>query len=90
VLVRAGSQAEAEAQLVRAFAAQEAPYLNEAGYLVRWHFECFTGCYDLGVHTGDDFLRAEGVEVFSSLHRRRLRPELEWHPAGPLPGTGEA
>jgi hypothetical protein len=83
LLVRAFTLEEAEAKLVPSFARYEEPYLNNAGYLVRWHFEAFVDSYQLDVSAGADFLSAEGVEVFSSLHQRRLQPAMEWHPETP-------
>ncbi|TGE20993.1 DUF4288 domain-containing protein [Hymenobacter metallicola] len=83
LLVRAFTLAEAEAKLVRSFARYEEPYLNSAGYLVRWHFEAFVDSYQLDVSAADTFLSEEGVEVFSSLHQRRLQPAMEWHPDTP-------
>lgn len=83
LLVRAFTLEEAETKLVSSFARYEEPYLNSAGYLVRWHFEAFVDSYQLDVSAGDAFLSEEGVEVFSSLHQRRLQPAMEWHPDSP-------
>ena len=83
LLVRALTREEAEAKLLPSFARYEEPYLNSAGYLVRWHFEGFVDSYQLDVNTADALLNEEGVEVFSSLHQRRLRAAMEWHPDTP-------
>ena len=80
LLVRAFTLEEAKAKLVLSFARYEEPYLNSAGFLVRWHFEAFLDSYQLDVSADNAFLSEEGVEVFSSLHQRRLRPAMEWHP----------
>jgi hypothetical protein len=52
----------------------ERPYLNPDGEIVRWHFERVVDVYD----TFEESLSGESVEVFSSLRRRRMRPEFVW------------
>lgn len=80
LVVRALTEEEAQQKLLPNFEAYAEPYLNAAGLLVRWHFEAFTDSYCLDIQTVDAFLSEQGVEVFSTLHNRRLRSGMEWQP----------
>lgn len=82
LVIKALTEAEAKQKLLPSFEAYAEPYLNGAGLLVRWQFEAFTDSYCLDVQSADAFLSEQGVEVFSTLYKRRLRPEMEWHPRG--------
>ncbi|GAB3636104.1 hypothetical protein GCM10027422_16940 [Hymenobacter arcticus] len=81
LVVKAFTEEEAQQKLLPGFESYAEPYLNGAGLLVRWQFEAFTNSYCLDFQSADAFLSAQGAEVFSTLHNRRLRPDGEWHPA---------
>jgi hypothetical protein len=55
------------------------PYLNSAGYFVRWKIESLDDCYAIYVDNIKDFNNPAGVEVYSTLKRRKLTPEREWN-----------
>ncbi|GAB2953406.1 hypothetical protein GCM10027048_18210 [Hymenobacter coalescens] len=82
LLVQAASEVEAKQKLMTGFEGYAKPYLNNSGQLVRWQFESFLDTYSLDVHSASEFTNEQGVEVFSRLKRRRLRPDGEWHPGG--------
>ncbi|HEX8348572.1 MAG TPA: DUF4288 domain-containing protein [Hymenobacter sp.] len=78
LLVKAFTEEEAQQKLLKGFESYAKPYLNTSGFLVRWKFEAFTDSYRLDVCSPEDFLNEQGVEVFSILGNRKLRPEQEW------------
>lgn len=88
LIIMAGSEGQAKAKLATSFAAYAKPYLNPAGLLVRWQFEAFLDVYRAETDSLSGFASDQGVEVFSRLRRRRLRPEAEWHPDYQTPTTG--
>jgi hypothetical protein len=76
VLVRAFSAEDAERRLAPEWKSYAEPYLNPNGEMVRWHLEEIVDVYDLST----DEIDPRGTEVYSRLSRRRMRPDLEWHP----------
>jgi hypothetical protein len=78
VLIRALDAEDAQKKLLKAFESYEAPYLNASGRLVRWKFETFLDAYCVSAYSAEDFLREEGVEVFSELRNRKIKPEHVW------------
>ncbi|WP_324671091.1 DUF4288 domain-containing protein [Hymenobacter sp. GOD-10R] len=78
ILVKAFTEAEAQQKLLNGFESYAKPYLNSSGLLVRWKFEAFTDGYQLDASSPEDFLHEQGVEVFSTLGNRRIRPGQEW------------
>ena len=79
LLVKAVDEEEAHRKLLPGFDSYAEPYLNSAGLLVRWQFEEFLDAFATDVSSLETFLRDEGVEVFSELRNRKLKPEMEWH-----------
>ena len=80
-MVKAFDEAEAQRRLLPTFDDYARPYLNSAGYLVRWQFEQFLDAYEVGA-ASLAVLPAEGyLEVFSKTGRRKLTPDRQWHPA---------
>lgn len=77
VLVKANSNQDAVRRLRREWRQYARPYMNSAGGLVRWQLEKVTDVYDLG----EDELDPNGVEVYSQLRDRRMKPEFQWRPA---------
>lgn len=80
LIILADSEAEAKRKLTASFAAYAKPYLNSAGRLVRWQFEAFLDVYRAEAYSLSDFASDQGVEAFSRLRRRRLRPDQQWQP----------
>lgn len=76
VMVRAISFQDAEKRLLPEFQEYGSPYLNPYGCLARWHFEKVLDVYEVG----DEKIDPKGVEVFSVLNRRRMKPEYVWEP----------
>ena len=76
VMVRAISFEDAEKRLLPEFREYGSPYLNPYGYMARWHFEKVLDVYEVG----DEQIDPKGVEVFSVLNRRRMKPEYIWKP----------
>ncbi|TGE07976.1 DUF4288 domain-containing protein [Hymenobacter fodinae] len=78
VLIKAYSSEDAYNRVQAASSQYAEPYLNEAGYLVRWKVESLDDCYVTGITTLSDFTNPAGVEVFSVIQRRRITPERVW------------
>jgi hypothetical protein len=76
VLVEARSAKEAEAGVVRQFRRthEEAPYLNGAGYFVRWKLTGIEDTYELL----DKEIDPGGTEVYSRMGARRMRAADRW------------
>ncbi|HEY1661265.1 MAG TPA: DUF4288 domain-containing protein [Verrucomicrobiae bacterium] len=74
VMVKATCFEDAENRLQSEFKKYEAPYLNSHGHMVRWKFERVLHVYEVG----DEIIDPRGVEVFSVLARRRIKPEYAW------------
>jgi hypothetical protein len=74
VMVKAISFEDAEKKLQPGFKQYGTPYLNPYGYMVRWTFERVLDVYEMG----DEKIDPQGVEVFSSLAERRMKPEYAW------------
>lgn len=80
LLIRAPTEEEAKQKLLRSFEVYAEPYLNSAGLLVRWQFEAFTDSYCLDINSSEELLSEQGVEIFSTLGKRRLRLGMGWKP----------
>ena len=78
MLVKALDEEDARHKLLPGFKSYAEPYLNSAGLLVRWQFEKFLDVYSTDVPSLQAFLHDEGVEVFSELGNRKLKPGFEW------------
>jgi len=76
VLVKARSFEDAERRLASEWQSYAEPYLNPYGERVRWQLEEVVDVYDLLT----DEIDPRGTEVYSSLSRRKMRPDREWHP----------
>lgn len=81
LLIKATSGKEAEKKLKKGFKVYEKPYLNPYGELVRWKFEEFVDRYETSYSTLEDMIidGEEGIEIFSTLKRRRLNKERIWN-----------
>lgn len=76
VIVKAYDCNDAKKRLMKDFREYDSPHLNKYGYMVRWHFEKVVDVYEIIENTIDP----NGTEVYSEFIRRRVKPELEWHP----------
>jgi hypothetical protein len=76
MIVKAYSAGDAMSRLGKVFEKYAEPYLNSQGEMVRWQLEKFVDTYLITEGTLDH----RGTEVFSTMWRRRMRPEYEWHP----------
>ena len=76
VMLKATSFEEAKNKLLPEFKRYGAPYLNADGFMVRWAFECVLDDYEIG----DEKIDPRGVEVFSVLAERRMKPKYVWQP----------
>jgi hypothetical protein len=76
VLVRASSFEDAKKLLRRKWREYATPYLNSDGKMVSWSLDKIIDIYDIGEDKIDD----AGVEVYSKLGRRRMRPSYVWRP----------
>lgn len=72
LLVRAMTCEDAERKLEREWREYSVPYLNPDGFLVSWTLEKVIDVY----HLFDEHLDPDGVEVYSQLSQRRLRPQF--------------
>jgi hypothetical protein len=73
VMVKALSVRHAKARLRPEFRRYGTPYLNPHGYMVRWRFERVLDTCEIF-----DEIDPRGVEVFSILGKRRVRPRFAW------------
>ncbi|MES2732577.1 MAG: DUF4288 domain-containing protein [Bacteroidota bacterium] len=78
MLICALDQEDAQQKLLKSLESYAKPYLNSSGRLVRWKFEKFLDAYSTDIYSADDFMNDKGVEVYSELGNRKLKPELEW------------
>lgn len=78
MLIRAFDEADAREKLLKSFESYAEPYLGASGRLVRWKFERFLDAYCTSVYSAEDFSGEAGVEVFSELRNRKLKPEQVW------------
>jgi len=76
VLVRASSFEDAKKRLRQQWQEYATPYLNSEGQMVSWSLDKVIDVYD----TGETELDPGGVEVYSKLGKRRMRPEYVWRP----------
>jgi hypothetical protein len=76
VLVRARSFQDAERRLQQEWREYASPYLNEDGGLVRWQCEKIVDVYSIS----EMDLEAKGIEVYSKLGTRRMKPRDSWNP----------
>jgi hypothetical protein len=76
VMVKAISFEAAKRRVQPGFEEYGTPYLNPHGSMVRWRFERFLDGYEIG----DEEIDPKGVEVFSVLKQRRMKPESAWKP----------
>lgn len=74
VIIKAKSSDDAYNKLEKKKDDYAEPYLNSDGGLVRWKIESFDDCYETYIQTSDDFNKPEGVEVYSKLRGRRIKP----------------
>jgi hypothetical protein len=74
VIVQAASFEEAKRKLQPEFRQYATPYLNPRGLMVRWSFERVLDGYEIA----DEEIDPRGVEVFSALAQRRMKPEFAW------------
>lgn len=74
VMVKAISFEDAESKLQPKFKKYGMPYLNPHGFMARWKFERVLDVYEVG----DEEINPRGVEVFSVLTQRRMKPEHAW------------
>ncbi len=74
MMVKAFSFEDAEKRLQPEFKKYGTPYLNPRGFMARWKFERVLNAYEIY----DEKIDPQGVEVFSVLAQRRLKPEFAW------------
>jgi Domain of unknown function (DUF4288) len=74
MMVKAKSSEDAENKLRPEFKRYGTPYLNPYGFMARWAFERVLDVYEIG----DEKIDARGVEIFSVLARRRMKPKYVW------------
>ncbi len=77
VLVKARDIEEAKRRLQRVWSRYAEPYMNSAGYLVRWQLIAIRDVQELS----DGTIDPRGTEVYSQIRRVRMRPEYRWHPS---------
>jgi hypothetical protein len=78
VLIKAESVEKAYEKIEQIKDDYSKPYLNSDGYLVRWRIESLDDCYETGISSLKEFDNPEGVEVFSTLKRRKLTKDRIW------------
>lgn len=82
VLVRARSPDDAVKRLGPMWNRYAEPYVNPAGYLVRWRLVKINDVFELF----DDHISPQGTEVYARLRTVRVKPEYQWR-SSVAPGT---
>ncbi len=75
--VTARSFEGAERKAMREFRQYGMVTLTTTGYFYRWTFEAILDIYETFI----DEIDPNGMEVYSELKKRRIKPDYEWHPA---------
>ena len=76
LLVKAGSFKDAERKALREFRQYEIVSLTTTGHFYRWAFETILDIYQTYI----DKIDPSGMEVYSEMKKRRMKPQYEWHP----------
>lgn len=76
VLIKAYNENDAIKRFKKELKLYYEPYLNPLGEMVRWKFDEILDVY----YTYEDKIDEEGIEVYSFMKKRRMKPEYEWHP----------
>lgn len=77
LLVQARSFKDAERKAMREFRQYGTVLLTSTGHFWRWTFETILDIYETFI----DEIDPNGMEVYSEMKKRRIKPEYEWHPA---------
>lgn len=64
---------------MREFRQYEMLSLTTTGEFFRWTFEAILDIYETFI----DAVDPDGMEVYSEMKTRRMKPEYEWHPSDP-------
>lgn len=78
VLVKANSFDSAYKKVEKQKKKYAEPYLNLHGELVRWKIESLDDCFATDINSPEDLNNPEGVEIFSTLKKRRLTAKHAW------------
>lgn len=76
LLVQARSFDDAERKAMREFRQDEMLSLTTTGHFFRWAFETILDVYQTYI----DKIDPSGMEVYSEMKKRRMKPQYEWHP----------
>ncbi len=76
LLVQARSFQDAERKAMREFRHYGMVLLTATGHFYRWTFEAILDIYKTFI----DEIDPNGMEVYSEMKKRRIKPEYEWHP----------
>ncbi len=77
LLVQARSFEAAERKAMREFRQYGLVTLTTTGHFYRWTFEAILDIYETFI----DEIDPNGMEVYSEMKKRRIKPEYEWHPS---------
>jgi hypothetical protein len=77
LLVQARSFKDAERKAMREFRRYGMLTLITTGHFFRWTFEAILDVYETYI----DEMDPTGMEVYSEMRTRRLKPEYQWHPS---------
>jgi len=77
LLVQARSFKDAERKAMREFRQYGTLSLTTTGHFWRWTFETILDIYETFI----DAIDPKGMEVYSEMKKRRMKPEYEWHPS---------
>ncbi|WP_342644749.1 DUF4288 domain-containing protein [Mucilaginibacter sp. CSA2-8R] len=75
VIVKAKTGEDAIAKLEETKESYSQPYLNSDGRLVSWNIESFDDYYETDIRSVQDLNNPDGVEVYSHLRSRKIRPK---------------
>jgi hypothetical protein len=87
VLIKANSFDDAYKKVEKNKKSYAEPYLNPYGELVRWKIESLDDCFSTDINSCEDLNAPEGVEVYSSLRKRKLATKIP-RTKGPAANSG--
>lgn len=79
LLVQARSFKDAERKAMPEFRQYGMLSRTTTGHFWRWTFEAILDIYETDI----DAIDPKGMEVYSEMKKRRMKPEYEWHPSDP-------
>ena len=79
ILIKAENHDDAKSKILKCYDKKVEAYMNSNGQLVRWRFDGILDIYESNLHEKSQLDDREGVEVYSRLVTKKIRPEYVWN-----------